>query len=192
MRQDFFEFDPTHKLMLAGNSKPGLTSVDEAIRRRIALVPFAVQIPKDERDRQLTLALRSEWPGILRWAIDGAVTWYANGLQIPDAVQEPTNEYLEDQDSLGQWVAERTRADPRATARTRDLFADWCAWCAKLNLSPDTEKAFVEDLKKLGWTQDRTKKARGFEGVSLTDPEQKELQLQREDGKENGSYDTSR
>src|SRR5262249_46982287 len=37
MRQDLFEFDPTHKLILAGNNKPGFTSVDEAIRRRIAL-----------------------------------------------------------------------------------------------------------------------------------------------------------
>ena len=89
MRQDFFEFDPTHKLMLAGNSKPGLMSVDEAIRRRIALAPFEVQIPKDERDLELAVKLRAEWPGILRWMIDGAASWYANGLQIPDAVRSP-------------------------------------------------------------------------------------------------------
>jgi putative DNA primase/helicase len=179
MRQDFFEFDPTHKLMLAGNSKPGLMSVDEAIRRRIALVPFAVQIPKDERDLELTLKLRAEWPAILRWMIDGAGSWYAKGLQIPDAVRTPTNEYLDDQDTLGQWIEERTRKDPRATTRSRDLFADWSAWCAKLNLSPGTEKAFVEDLKKLGWTHFRNAKSRGFVGVALADPEQKELQLQQ-------------
>jgi putative DNA primase/helicase len=180
MRQDFFEFDPTHKLMLAGNSKPGLMSVDEAIRRRIALVPFEVQIPEDERDLKLTVKLRAEWPSILRWMIDGAVSWYANGLQIPDAVRTPTNEYLDDQDTLGQWIEERTRKDPRATTRSRDLFADWSAWCDKLNLAPGTEKALVEDLKKLGWTQSRNEKSRGFVGVALTDPEQKELQLQQE------------
>jgi putative DNA primase/helicase len=180
MRQDFFEFDPTHKLMLAGNSKPGLMSVDEAIRRRIALVPFEVQIPKDERDLELALKLRPEWPAILRWMIDGAVSWYANGLQIPNAVRTPTNEYLDDQDTLGQWIEERTRKDPRATTRSRDLFADWSAWCDKLNLSPGSEKAFVEDLKNLGWTHFRKAKSRGFVGVALTDPEQKELQLQQE------------
>ena len=180
MRQDFFEFDPTHKLMLAGNSKPGLMSVDEAIRRRIALVPFEVQIPKDERDLELALKLRAEWPGILRWMIDGAVAWYAERLQIPEAVQTPTKEYFDDQDSLGQWIEERTKPDPRATTRTRDLFADWSAWCDKLNLSPGTEKAFVEDLKKLGWTHFRKTKSRGFAGIALIDPEQKELQLQQE------------
>ena len=45
MRQDFFEFTPQFKLFIAGNHRPGLRSVDEAIRRRFHLVPFAVTIP---------------------------------------------------------------------------------------------------------------------------------------------------
>jgi hypothetical protein len=77
--------------------------------------------------------------------------------------------------TLGQWIEERTRKDPRATTRSRDLFADWSDWCDKLNLSPGTKKAFVEDLKKLGWTHFRNAKSRGFVGVALADPEQKEL-----------------
>lgn len=40
MRQDFFEFTPQFKLLIAGNHKPGLRSVDEAIRRRFYLIPF--------------------------------------------------------------------------------------------------------------------------------------------------------
>ena len=46
MRQDFFEYTPQFKLMIAGNHKPSLRGVDEAIRRRIHLVPFAVTIPE--------------------------------------------------------------------------------------------------------------------------------------------------
>ena len=38
MRGDFFEYTPTFKLLFAGNHKPGLNSVDEAIRRRFNLV----------------------------------------------------------------------------------------------------------------------------------------------------------
>src|SRR5438874_5430904 len=49
MRQDFFEFVPQFKLMIAGNHKPSLRSVDEAIRRRFHLIPFAVTIPPEER-----------------------------------------------------------------------------------------------------------------------------------------------
>ena len=40
MRGDFFEYVPQFKLVVQGNHKPGLRSVDEAIRRRFNLVPF--------------------------------------------------------------------------------------------------------------------------------------------------------
>src|SRR5262249_42358551 len=45
MRQDFFEYIPQFTLIIMGNHKPGLRSVDEAIRRRFHLIPFTVTIP---------------------------------------------------------------------------------------------------------------------------------------------------
>jgi putative DNA primase/helicase len=75
MRRDFFEFTPQFKLMVAGNHKPALRSVDEAMRRRIHLVPFTVTIPAEERDPNLTEELKTEWPGILQWAIRGCLAW---------------------------------------------------------------------------------------------------------------------
>jgi len=65
MRQDFFEFTPIFKLLIAGNHTPSLRSVDEAIRRRLHLIPFSVTIPSAERDPLLSEKLRVEWPGIL-------------------------------------------------------------------------------------------------------------------------------
>ena len=41
MRRDFFDFVPTFKLFICGNHKPRLSSVDEAIRGRLLLVPFS-------------------------------------------------------------------------------------------------------------------------------------------------------
>lgn len=61
MRQDFFQFTPEFKLLIAGNHKPSLRSVDEAIRRRLHLVPFTVTIPEAERDLNLAEKLRAEW-----------------------------------------------------------------------------------------------------------------------------------
>jgi len=75
MRQDFFEFTPQFKLFIAGNHRPGLRSVDEAIRRRFHLVPFAVTIPAEERDGELTEKLKAEWPGILAWIVAGCLKW---------------------------------------------------------------------------------------------------------------------
>ena len=53
MRQDFFDFMPKFKLWIVGNHKPRLDNVDEAMRRRMLLVPFTVQIPVEERDLDL-------------------------------------------------------------------------------------------------------------------------------------------
>jgi putative DNA primase/helicase len=75
MRQDFFEYTPQFKLFIAGNHRPGLRSVDEAIRRRFHLIPFAVTIPAEERDGELTEKLKAEWPGILAWIVAGCLNW---------------------------------------------------------------------------------------------------------------------
>jgi hypothetical protein len=39
--------------------------------RGIAAVPFLVTIAKKARDKDLAKKLEPEWPGILRWMIDG-------------------------------------------------------------------------------------------------------------------------
>ena len=45
MRQDFFEFTPQFKLLIVGNHKPSIRNVDEAMKRRLHMVPFTVTIP---------------------------------------------------------------------------------------------------------------------------------------------------
>jgi putative DNA primase/helicase len=87
MRQDFFTFTPAFKLFIAGNHKPGIRGVDEAIRRRFHLVPFTITVPLKERDPELAEKLKAEWPGILAWAIQGCLEWQRIGLSPPKAVQ---------------------------------------------------------------------------------------------------------
>ena len=94
MRQDFFDFTPTFKLFICGNHKPRLANVDEAMRRRLLLVPFTVQIPPAERDPQLAEKLEAEWPAILRWCIDGCLEWQRIGLAPPAIVRDATDEYF--------------------------------------------------------------------------------------------------
>jgi putative DNA primase/helicase len=90
MRQDYFEFAPQFKLVIAGNHKPGLRSVDEAIRRRFHLLPFTVTIPHAERNPNLREQLKAEWPGILSWMLEGCLDWQRRGLCPPKAVLDAT------------------------------------------------------------------------------------------------------
>jgi len=71
--REYFEFSPQFKLFLVANHKPVIIGTDEAIWRRIRLIPFTVTIPPEERDKQLLEKLQRELPGILAWAVRGCL-----------------------------------------------------------------------------------------------------------------------
>jgi hypothetical protein len=97
-RPAFFEFIPQFKLVVAGNHKPSIRTIDEAMRRRLHLVPFTVTIPPKRRDKTLPERLLAERDGVLAWAVQGCVEWQRIGLQPPAAVMAATEEYFEAED----------------------------------------------------------------------------------------------
>ena len=173
MRQDFFTYIPQFKLLMAGNHKPGLRSVDEAIRRRFNLIPFTVRIPPAKRDPLLPEKLRAEWPGILAWAIEGCLEWQRIGLKPPAIVLDATEEYFEDEDSFGRWLAECCTIDRHAYETTRDLYANWKTWAERAGLSPGTEPKFRSALKAQGFEAKRhsISNLSGFAGLRLNRPD---------------------
>jgi putative DNA primase/helicase len=172
MRQDFFDFHPTFKLFIAGNHKPTLNNVDEAMRRRLLLVPFTVQIPLAERDIHLTEKLEAEWPAILRWAIDGCLEWQRIGLAPPKVVTDATNEYFAAEDGFGQWLEDDCEIDIGNEFKWEpvgELFDSWTAYCTKAGNVPGSVKNFAEMLANRGATFVRKGKARtrSYEGIRL-------------------------
>lgn len=169
MRQDFFEFSPQFKLVVAGNHKPGLSNIDEAIRRRLHLIPFTVTIPPEDRDLDLEEKLEGEWPGILRWAIGGCLQWQRGGLAPPEAVRAATDEYLESEDALAQWIGECCVTAPDEYATIAVLFASWKAWAEKAGEFVGSQKRFGQSLRDRGYVPQRqggTGRA-GFMGIGL-------------------------
>jgi putative DNA primase/helicase len=167
MRQDFFEFTPQCKLVIAGNHRPSLRSVDEAIRRRFHLVPFAVTIPANERDQNLADKLKAEWPGILQWAIQGCLAWQRVGLSPPAAVMAATALYLDAEDGLGSWLADCCEQDKSAWQASGQLYGSWKTWAETAGEVACTQKRFSQYLEKAGFTAERRHSGRGFVGIRL-------------------------
>jgi len=167
MRCDFFDFAPRFKLVIAGNYKPRLDGVDEAMRQRLLLVLWGIRIPKQERDRQLTKKLRKEWPAILRWMIEGCLEWQQTGLAPPKAVTAATDEYFEDQDTIKQWLDECIQDSPKFTELNL-LYSSWKQWCEARGLYTQNSRWLGDALVDRGYTRKKaTDGVRGFIGIVL-------------------------
>ena len=127
MRQDDFTFQPQFKLFVAGNHKPPLRNVDEAMRRRLHLIPFTITIAPEKRDKMLGEKLAAEAGGILQWAIDGCMQWQKIGLQPPEVVRKATEEYMNSQDQFALWLDECTSKNAEKT-RTSELYKSFKSW----------------------------------------------------------------
>jgi len=177
MRQDFFEFAPAFKLMLFGNHKPSLRSVDAAIKRRLLLVPFNAHVTN--QDDELKDKLRAEWGGILEWMVNGCLAWQRDGLRPPERVLEATAEYMESQDSFTEWLESRCVVYPEQLRTEKDapwcssatLFESWKGFSEEAGIPAGSRKAFGAELEKRGFpaTKDR-KSNRGFGGIVVQKP----------------------
>jgi putative DNA primase/helicase len=142
MRQDPFTFTPQFKPTFIGNHKPRIKNVDDATKRRFNMVPFSY-VPQ-QVDQNLEAKLRSEWPGILAWAIRGCIDWRTNGLVRPDVVSEATEKYFEAQDLFGQWLTECCEIVQDGKTAPAQLFQSWEAWCAE-NRTPSVNSAVFRE-----------------------------------------------
>src|SRR5579885_3436664 len=172
MRQDFFEFFPQFKLVVAGNHKPAIRNIDEAMKRRLHLIPFTITVPPERRDKHLQQKLLAERDGILAWAVQGCLDWQRLGrLDPPQQVVEATEEYFEAEDALGRWLDERCVLDANSKSLTSELFADWKQWAESAGEFAGSQKRFADLLLTRGVEKWRnTVGLRGFRGVGLKHP----------------------
>lgn len=125
-----FEFTPEFKIWIASNHKPIVRGRDDGIWRRMILIPFGVQIPEDKVDKYLKYKLRRELPGILHWAVQGALMWQREGLKAPAIIADATKEYRSEMDVVATFIAECLEVTGRSydEIRSKQLYQIYKAW----------------------------------------------------------------
>ena len=167
MRQDFFEFTPQFKLLIAGNHKPTLRNVDEAMRRRFHLIPFTANIPPEKRDHQLPAKLAAEAGGILQWAIDGCLKWQKEGLGKPEIVAEATEAYFRDEDVFGSWLDICCTLNPAVQSIAQNLYRSFSAYAEAQGEYVISQKRFIQMLENRDLAKKRTSTGTVFAGICL-------------------------
>jgi putative DNA primase/helicase len=142
LHQNFFEYIPLFKLWLAFNHKPFVRGTDTGIWRRLLLVPFTVTIPPERRNLNLLEELKAEAPGILNWMLDGYRSWRDRGLCVPEAVRAATDEYRDETDVIGRFIADALEVDPSSRVQAKQLFECYLGWCRANVVNPQSQTAF--------------------------------------------------
>jgi putative DNA primase/helicase len=150
MRQDNWQFDPTHTVFMAVNHKPIVKGNDTGIWRRIRLIPFTETIPPVAQDKKLPEKLRSELSGILAWAVEGCLEWRREGLQAPEEVRKATAGYRSEMDVIGDFLADRCFKGARLTVAKDELYKAYQVWCEDAGERFETKRKFGTLLKDRG------------------------------------------
>ncbi|MGW6313802.1 phage/plasmid primase, P4 family [Streptomyces sp. NPDC055099] len=182
LRQEFFTFSPTFLIMLATNHKPRFKGQDEGLWRRVKLVPFTRYFAPHERDYDLDKKLLAEAPGIVAWAVRGAVEWYASGLRDPESITSATRDYRATSDALAGFYSEDPSV-PAVLVKSEgsvmlggDAFNHYLDWCEAENLPSKerwTRRAFFSAMEERGVSRKRVAKGNALVGVRMADEPEK-------------------
>ncbi|HDR4948971.1 TPA: DNA primase [Bacillus cereus] len=126
-----FDFMPQFKLWMATNHKPIIRGTDDGIWRRLAIIPFTVQIPKAQVDKRLKHKLRREVRAILHWAVEGYIKWRKDGLQEPQVIQDQREEYRTEMDPIEAFIEECCEREVQGKVQAKTLYQIYRDWASE-------------------------------------------------------------
>ncbi|MGW2706660.1 DNA primase family protein [Streptomyces sp. NPDC001340] len=152
MRQDFFSFEPTHKLWLLGNHRPEVGTGGFAFWRRMRLIPFERVVADDRKiDNLADILVTEEGPGILNWLIEGARRYLGGDKDLtgPERVRIATTAYAETEDHTGRFLGESCRMEPDLRAEQAQLYAAYRGWCQNEGAPAISSRAFAARVREV-------------------------------------------
>jgi putative DNA primase/helicase len=164
-----FDFEPSHSIILVTNHPPRVHGTDEAIWRRLRMVPFTVTISPAERILDYGRLLVEKHGGaVLAWLVAGAVEWYRDGLGEAEQVRQATLDYRQREDVIAQFLAEST-VPVAGRTKVAELHAIWREWAGAAGVPVGRAQDFTYGLESHGVELDTVQGARFARKVGILD-----------------------
>jgi putative DNA primase/helicase len=165
---EFFTFQPVCKLWLAVNHRPRVGDDSYGFWRRVRLIPFTRRFT-DDADRHLAETLRTELPGILNWAVRGALTWQEEGLEPPKVVQSATEDYRVESDPLAEFIEERCAVGTCCVAAAGQLYEAYRQWASDQGMREREVLSTVTFGRRMSerFEKRHTRAGKSYHGVGL-------------------------
>ena len=154
-----FEYKPKFKIWMATNHLPIIRGTDDGIWRRIKIIPFNIQIPKEKVDKKLEYKLKAEYTGILNWIVQGAIMWQQEGLEDPEAVTKVIEAYRAEMDPLDAFLEECCTTGQNYSIKAREMYDAYHEWAKeseeyKMSLNKfgrEMSKKLLRVKRRDGW-----------------------------------------
>lgn len=171
MREDFWEFTPSHTFWMSTNHMPKISGDDDGIWRRIKLIPFTVDLREVTTvDPMFHTKLEAETSGILNWALEGWKLYQQHGLKHfePEQVKMATTAYRGDEDEFGNFLRETYVENAAFIIGATEAYEAYKKFGGKL-----TQTAFGKQMtkrfNKVRHTTGKYKSKNVYEGIGLLD-----------------------
>lgn len=158
MGQDFRNMKIIGKVHLATNHLPHITG-DPAMKRRLHVIPWSVEIPFGRRDKLLAdRIIAQELPGVLAWMVRGALQWGQRGLKMPMDAALALEAWVAEEDEFGQYIAEELVPVDNAaySMSSKQLYIRYAQWCESMRMKPMSHVQFGRKLADKGIKSTRT------------------------------------
>jgi putative DNA primase/helicase len=165
--KEYFSYKPTGKWWFSTNYRPEIRGTDDAIWRRIRLIPFIKKFSGPNKDPLLRGKLEEELPGILAWAVRGTGDWLRYGLKSARTVETATLEYRQESDQVGRFMKDRCHLQPGEQTPAKALYDAFVLWCAANHEKPLATNQFAAKLEERGLQKKRSSSGVVYLGVAL-------------------------
>jgi len=165
--KELFVFKSQMKIWMATNHKPRISGTDDAIWRRMRLIPFMHKFAGRSRDLRLADKLRGEFSGILAWAVQGCLEWQRSGLGVAPAVEAATLGYRRESDQIGRFLKEWCTTGAKDRTSGNELYQTYLEWCTINKEKPVAINAFAKSLSDRGIQKKRGSQGTTYRGIGL-------------------------
>lgn len=162
-RKDFFSYTPQYKIWLASNFKVMAQADDDALWSRLRIINFPNSHLGNE-DFGLEARLWNDRKGILKWAIDGAKSWYRHkakniGLGRPDIITNTVQTHRDENDTVAQFIDDCCIIGPDQYTVGAQLTTTYRDWCNENGFPALGGRRLGEALRRKGYTHKQKKVA---------------------------------
>lgn len=164
-------FDANYRLRAAPGTTDGGDAEYDAFWRRMREIPFTVRVDKETRIKDFHRVLLSEeGAGILAWAVEGCLDWQENGLPIPQAVRQATQDYRSEMDTLRPFITQTLVKEPGSYVTQKELYVAYKFWASADGETAVQKRVLRDWLKERGFDLVQHNGQECWKGYKLRNP----------------------